>query len=147
MSEAVKERKSRPVLRRIGYSLSYEGIAIICSTIILTILGNDPIRSLPLSMGTSLLALLWNFVWNTMFETAEKKFNIKGRSTKVRVVHAIGFEGGLAAMCVPLLAWWLEMPLLEAFLTEAGLLVFFLIYTYVFNLTFDKIFGLPESAK
>ena len=30
---------------------------------------------------------------------------------------------------------------------EAGLLVFFLIYTYVFNWTFDRVFGLPASAE
>jgi uncharacterized membrane protein len=29
---------------------------------------------------------------------------------------------------------------------EAGLLVFFLVYTYAFNWCFDHVFGLPASA-
>jgi uncharacterized membrane protein len=27
-----------------------------------------------------------------------------------------------------------------------GLIIFFLVYTFVFNLAFDKVFGLPASA-
>jgi uncharacterized membrane protein len=29
---------------------------------------------------------------------------------------------------------------------DLGLIVFFLVYTYVFNLGFDRVFGLPASA-
>lgn len=136
-----------PMTRRIGYSLSYEGIAIICSMGLLMLLGHEPIKSLPLSIGTSVLAIIWNVIWNTIFEALERRFHWKGRSIRIRVLHAIGFEGGLAALCVPIMAWWLGISLVEAFFTEIGLLTFFLIYTYVFNFTFDKVFGLPESAK
>lgn len=138
---------SSAMKRRFGYSLSYECIAILCSTGLLVLLGNSPIRSLPLSIGTSVIAILWNLIWNTFFEYLEAKFKWKGRSVRVRVVHAIGFEGGLALICIPILAWWLNLSLVEAFFTEAGLLIFFLLYTYVFNYTFDKVFGLPESAR
>lgn len=137
---------SSAMKRRIGYSLSYEGIAIICSTTILTLLGNDPIRSLPLSIGTSVIAIIWNLIWNSIFEFMEKRLGWKGRPIGVRVLHAIGFEGGLTVICTPLLAWWLNLPLLTAFFTQIGLLAFFLIYTYIFNYSFDRLFGLPESA-
>lgn len=138
---------SKAMKRRIGYSLAYEGIAIICSTGLLALLGNSLARSFPLAIATSVIAILWNLVWNTFFEYLETKFKWKGRSVPVRVAHAIGFEGGLALICIPLLAWWLNLSLVEAFFTEIGLLVFFLIYTYVFNYSFDKVFGLPESAR
>lgn len=133
--------------RRIGYSLTYEAIAIICTTILLIILGNDPLQSFPLAVITSVLAILWNLVWNSIFEFFERKLVWRGRPVWVRVIHAIGFEGGLGLLCIPLLSLWLGIPLLEAFFTEIGLLVFFLIYTYIFNYSFDKIFGLPESAR
>lgn len=138
---------SSAMKRRVGYSLLYEFIAIICTTILLMILGNSLEKSLPMAMGTSVLAIIWNLIWNTFFEFLEKRFKWKGRSVGVRVVHAIGFEGGLSIICIPFLSWWLGIPLIEAFFTEIGILVFFLIYTYVFNLGFDKIFGLPESAR
>ena len=34
----------------------------------------------------------------------------------------------------------------QAFVLDLGLLLFFLVYTFVFNWTFDRIFGLPASA-
>lgn len=140
-------KKNSPMRRRVGYSLSYEGIAIVCTTLLLIILGHELVQSLPLSITTSVLAILWNIVWNSIFEGIEKRFSWKGRAVWVRVLHAIGFEGGLALMCVPILAWWLGLPLVEAFFTQLGLLAFFLFYTYIFNYSFDKIFGLPESAR
>lgn len=138
---------SAALKRRVGYSLAYEGIAIVCTTGLLMLLGSSPLRALPLAVATSVLAIVWNLVWNTLFENLEKRFFKKGRSVFVRVAHAVGFEGGLALMCIPLLAWWLGLTLAEALFAEIGLLAFFLVYTYVFNYVFDKLFGLPESAK
>lgn len=136
-----------PVKRRIGYTLSYETIAIVCTTGFLLLLGNDVGHSLPFAVVSSVVALVWNFTWNTIFEKMEKSFGWKGRTVPIRILHAIGFEGGLAAILVPILAWWMGVSLFEAFLTEFGLLAFFLFYTYIFNLSFDKIFGLPQSAQ
>ena len=64
-----------------------------------------------------------------------------------RVAHALGFEGGLALMLVPLMAWWFGIGLWQALVLEAGLLLFFLAYTYVFNWSFDSVFGLPAAAQ
>ena len=64
-----------------------------------------------------------------------------------RVAHAIGFEGGLAAILVPVFAWWLDVSLWQALWMDLGLLVFFLVDSFVFNWTFDRVFGLPLSAQ
>jgi len=42
---------------------------------------------------------------------------------------------------------WFEITLWQAVVMEAGLLVFFMVYTFVFNWCFDRIFGLPASAQ
>ena len=60
--------------------------------------------------------------------------------------HAIGFELGFIITLVPLFAWWLHIGLWQALVLDIGLSVFFLVYTFVFNLGFDKVFGLPASA-
>lgn len=62
------------------------------------------------------------------------------------VVHALGFEGGLAMVLVPLMAWWFDISLWEATVMEAGLLIFFLVDTYGFHWAFDRMFGLPASV-
>ncbi len=64
-----------------------------------------------------------------------------------RVVHAMGFEVGLVTMLVPLFAWVLGVSLLAALLLNAVMIVFFLVYAFLFNLVFDRVFGLPLSAQ
>ena len=135
------------VKRRIGYAIAYEIIAMICTTAILVAMGHDLVKSLPMALAISLIALAWNYIWNTIFETIERKMNWKGRSIGNRILHAIGFEGGMALITIVVMALWLNISLLEALVTEIGILVFFLVYTYAYNLAFDKLFGLPESAR
>lgn len=118
-----------------------------CTTVIFIVLGHDLAKSLPMALAILLIAVAWNMIWNTLFEAVERKLSWKGRSVANRVVHAIGFEGGIALTEIPVMAWWLGISFLDAFLTEFGILLFFLAYTYVFNYSFDKLFGLPESAR
>ena len=102
--------------------------------------------STALAAATSVIAVVWNLLFNTLFEAWESRQARRGRSLARRAAHAIGFEGGLAAVLVPLFAWWLDVSLWEALLLDAALLVFFLVYTFVFNWAFDQVFGLPASA-
>ncbi len=132
--------------RRIVYLSLYEGIAITLVAIALTLLGHDPFASTSLSVAASTLAVIWNWIWNALFERWEARQTVKGRSVKRRIAHAIGFEGGLAILLVPLFAWWLNVSFWEAFVLDFSMLLFFLIYTFVYNWAFDRIFGLPESA-
>lgn len=100
-----------------------------------------------MAVVASTLAIVWNVTFNHLFEKWEARQSVKGRSAMRRVVHAMGFEGGLALALIPLMAWWFGVSLWEATLMEAGLLLFFLVYTYLFNWAFDRIFGLPASAQ
>ena len=47
----------------------------------------------------------------------------------------------------PLIAWWLGIGLWQALVMDMALVVFFLVYTFVFNWVFDAVFGLPASAR
>jgi uncharacterized membrane protein len=72
---------------------------------------------------------------------------VRGRSFKRRAAHAIGFEIGFIVTLVPLFAWWLDIGWWHALVLDLGLSAFFLVYTFAFNLAFDKVFGLPLSAQ
>lgn len=48
-------------------------------------------------------------MFNWAFEAWETRQVTRGRNWKRRIVHAIGFEGGLVVMLVPLFAWWLRI--------------------------------------
>ena len=135
------------IQRKIVYVGLYEGIAILCASVGLAALsGAGAGTSTALAAATSVIAVVWNLLFNTLFEAWESRQARRGRSLARRVAHAIGFEGGLAAVLVPLFAWWLDVGLWEALLFDAALLVFFLVYTFVFNWGFDRVFGLPASA-
>ena len=60
--------------------------------------------------------------------------------------HAIGFEGGLLLVALPLVAWWLSISLWQALLLDLGFVFFYLVYAFVYNLAYDKVFPVPALA-
>jgi len=139
-----------PLKRRLTYVTVFEIIAIILSTLLLMILSHsDASESLPVAVMVSVAAVIWNFIYNTAFEAWERRKRIVRRTLWIRSAHAFGFEGGLLLICLPLYMIWYDVGLIKAFMMEAALLLFFLVYTFTFTLIFDKIFALSyqnESA-
>jgi uncharacterized membrane protein len=134
------------VKRRVVYVTAYEGIAILITAAAMVLLGYDAGHAGAASVMASAVAILWNLAWNWLFEAWEARQAAGGRGVARRIAHAIGFEGGLLVFLVPLMAWWLGIGLFEALVLDVGFLAFFLVYTFVFNLGFDTLFGLPASA-
>lgn len=137
-----------PLKRRITYVSLFEIFAILLSTLILmTLSGSDAHQSLPVATIVSVIAVVWNYIYNLMFETWEQRHHITVRTIRIRVVHAIGFELGLLLFTLPLYMLWYNVNLWKAFTMVAALLVFFLCYTFIFTLLFDKIFTLPIHSQ
>ncbi|QNK74827.1 PACE efflux transporter [Variovorax sp. PAMC28562] len=135
------------IKRRVVYITLYEGIAIVAASVGLTLMSGKGLgHSGALAVVASVIAVLWNLAFNALFERWEARQSVRGRSVKRRIAHAVGFEGGLIAFLVPVFAWALGVSLLEALVMDLGLVVFFLVYTFVFNWGFDTVFGLPTSA-
>ncbi|WP_288253651.1 PACE efflux transporter [uncultured Hydrogenophaga sp.] len=133
--------------RKIVYVSLYELFAIAISSAGLALLSDSGLGHASVAaVAASAIAVVWNLVYNTLFERWEARQAVKGRGVARRIAHALGFEAGLVVMLVPLFAWWLGVSLWQAFVLDLGLIVFFLVYTYVFNLGFDRVFGLPASA-
>jgi uncharacterized membrane protein len=133
--------------RRVVYITLYEGIAIVAASMGLALMSGQGLgHSGVLAVIASVVAVLWNLGFNWLFERWEARQVVRGRNVWRRIAHAVGFEGGLVTFLVPTFAWWLDVSLWEALVMDLGLVVFFLIYTFVFNWAFDAIFGLPASA-
>ena len=133
--------------RRVVYVGLYEFIAIVLSAILLEWMSNAGItESLGLAIAASAVAIIWNLIFNSLFERWESNRQQQGRNLAVRILHAIGFEGGLLVFLIPLVAWWYNVSFWQALVMDLGLLIFFLIYTFVFTWVFDRVFGLPTSA-
>ncbi|MBS98298.1 MAG: hypothetical protein CMI01_06440 [Oceanospirillaceae bacterium] len=134
------------IKRKLVYVTVFEVGGIGLSMVLVTLLGHDPALAGGVAVGASVIAMLWNLVWNTGFEFWEARQIVRGRSFKRRALHALGFELGLTIMLVPAIAWWLAISWWEALLLDIGLTLVFVVYTFVFNLGFDRVFGLPASA-
>jgi uncharacterized membrane protein len=135
------------IRRRIVFVTLYELIAIVATSAGLAAFSDSGLqRAGVAAVVSSAVAVVWNVVFNTLFERWEARQTVRGRSLARRAAHAIGFEGGLVVTLVPFFAWWLDITLWQAFVLDLGLLLFFLGYTFVFNWAFDRIFGLPASA-
>ncbi|KVQ13736.1 PACE efflux transporter [Burkholderia ubonensis] len=134
--------------RKITQAILYEAIAIACiSPAIAALFGEGLVYSGALSATMSAIALLWNMVYNTLFERWEATRVQRTRTLGRRIIHACGFEGGLIFILVPVVAWWLKISWLDAFLVDLGLFAFFFCYAFVFQWAFDRVFDVPAATK
>lgn len=137
-----------PRTRRVVQALLYELIAVaVVGPALAWSFGEGLASALGLALLMSTVALLWNYVFNGWFERWESRQSVKGRNLQRRLLHGLGFEGGLVLLLVPPMAWWLQISLWQAFLADLAVLVFFFFYAIGFTWAFDRIFGLPESAR
>ncbi|WP_024441576.1 MULTISPECIES: PACE efflux transporter [unclassified Mycobacterium] len=135
-----------PIFRRIVYVSSYELVAVALTTLGLTLLGFGSGGSGAVAVAASTVAVVWNYVWTTLFEAWERRQDSATRTVGRRIVHAIGFEGGLVVLLLPIVAALLKVSLAQAFGLEIGLLVFFLAYTFVFAWLFDAVWPPVRAA-
>ena len=134
-------------IRRVLQAVLYEVFAIAFVGPVLSFaFDKPPLSTLGLAFVLSSIALGWNYVFNTLFERWESRQSVLGRSFGRRLAHGIGFEGGLVILLVPVMSLWLDIPPLNAFLANLGLLAFFFVYAIAFTWAFDRVFGLPDSA-
>ena len=133
--------------RRIVYVCTFEFFAILLATLFLSLLsGSKTDDSFPLAVIVSTVAVVWNYFFNQAFETWERRKNIRSRSLNVRLIHTLGFEGGLVLVCLPIYMLWYRVGPGTAFSMVLALMLFFLVYTFVFTWLFDKIFTLPQQT-
>ncbi len=134
--------------RKIVQAVLYESIAIMVLSPSISLIYDEGLAHAGvLSLMLSVSALLWNVLFNYVFEFWEARQPQSARTLGRRLLHSLGFEGGLVLMLVPLVAWWLEISWWAALITDLGLFVFFFFYALAFQWIFDRVFDLPNSAK
>lgn len=128
---------SKSLTERIFQAVAFELLAVSICTPLLSWIMDKPMADMGLvTLAIGLLALGWNVLFNGLFDRLLKRLGLEHNGS-TRVLHALLFEGGLVAFCVPLIAWWLDISLLQAFLLDIGVLLFFLPYTYLYHWAYD----------
>jgi len=137
---------------RIRHTLLFEGVAIVIATTVATLILNKPVEMVgALTIALSLLAMGCNYFYNLQFDRWLVKKSgpqaLLNRSLKLRIGHAMGFEGCLLVVSLPLIAWWLDLTLWHALVMDIGFTLFFMVYALVFNWAYDLIFPVPVVAE
>ncbi len=136
-----------PITRRVLQALLYEiGAVSVVGPVLALTFDKAASSTFLLAVVLSAIALVWNYLFNAVFEGWEARQVVKGRGFARRLAHGAGFEGGLTLMLVPVMALWLDTTFMAAFLANLGLLAFFFVYAICYTWAFDKVFGLPLSA-
>lgn len=122
---------------RVFHALLFEVIALFLLTLIAVfITGNDVAKMSGLAIMLSLLAMVWNFIFNIIFDKLYGPDRTK-RTLWIRIQHGLGFEFGMLVFSFPIMMWMLQLDFLSVLLLDIGAMVFFLVYAIAFNWIYD----------
>lgn len=125
--------------RRLVHALSYEIILLVIIAVALSFIFDVPMEVTGgLGVAMAVTSVLWNMVFNHYFEKFEQKRQLK-RTVKVRILHAIGFEGGLLLVTIPMVAYAMQMTIVEAIILDFSLTMCILVYTFIFQWCYDML--------
>lgn len=123
---------------RIFHAVSFELVALLCIVPVGALFSDQHASHLVMvGAGLSLFTVVWNFIYNLLFDRILQD-DRRNRTARLRVMHAVGFEGSLVVVTVPVLSWVLQISLMQALVVEAGFLLFFFVYTIAFNWLYDR---------
>lgn len=125
------------IIERVFHSVLFEVLAVTFSIIGLAIFTNHEVVSLSgMMIIIATMAMTWNFIFNWLFDqvvTGDKE----KRPFKIRVLHVSLFEIGLLFFTVPVIAYMLDIGIIEALIMDLGVTVFITIYAFMYNLAYD----------
>ena len=105
-------------LERLFHATLFEATVVLLSVFALYFFTEESVSVLFCSMVlVSLTAMLWNMIF--------------------RALHTISFEVGLLIFTVPIIAYFLKVDWVTAFMMDFSLTVMITIYTFIFNWVYD----------
>ncbi len=129
----------RSPLERTCHAVLFEVIGIITSAPIILLLTNKSFQeSTVIATIVSITAMIWNYIFNVLFDRFKAKMKIEKMSFRLRVIHGSIFEIGLILLTVPIIFLTMGLSLYEAFILELSMLLYFFPYTIIFNWLYDK---------
>ena len=136
----------RTVKDRIRHTLGFEIIGLIIFVPLASWLFGFDIQSIGLiAVVASIIATLWNYFYNLLFDHSMLKLRGNVHKTiPLRMLHAFLFEGGLLLLFLPMIAWHLGISLWQAFIMDIAMATFYLVHAFVYNWIYDNVFPLPK---
>ncbi|WP_099827243.1 PACE efflux transporter [Oceaniglobus indicus] len=136
----------RSPLDRLRHAISFEIIALLLVVPLGALAFGVPMQSLGVvGIVSATIATLWNIVYNFVFDLwLRRQTGTTEKTLAMRVLHTVLFEIGLLFVLLPFIAWYLDLTLWRALVMDVSFAVFYMIYAFVFNWSYDRVFPLPE---
>ena len=131
---------------RIRHALLFEAIGLALIIPLGTVLfGLHASEMGVIGIGSAVAATGWNYVYNLGFDHAMQRLvGHTRKSLGLRLVHAVTFEAGLLVILLPPIAWYLGIGLVQAFVMDIAIALFYVAYAFVFNWGYDRAFPLKD---
>lgn len=133
---------------RVRHALMFEAVALAIFIPGSAAVFDQPVDHMGvIGLASATIATLWNFVFNVAFDRA--MVLLRGSVAKtmaIRVAHTLLFEAGLVVMLIPMIAWYLGIGLWAALLMDVAIVVFYLVYGFLFNIAYDRLFPVAPVA-
>lgn len=131
---------------RIRHAISFEILALLLVTPLGAWVFSLPITDIGVvSVVSATIAMLWNYIYNLGFDHAMQRLaGTTYKTVPIRVLHAVLFEAGILIVLAPFIAWYLGVGLWHAIVMDVSFSLFYLVYAFVFNWSYDRLFPIPE---
>lgn len=136
----------RSVRDRIRHAISFEIIGLLIVTPLGALAFNKPIEDIGvIAVVGATLATVWNYIYNLSFDVLMTRWRgTTEKTVALRILHAVIFEIGLLVVLLPFIAMYLGISLWAALVMDAAFALFYMVYAFVFNWGYDRVFPLPE---
>jgi len=136
----------RKTADRVRHAISFEIIGLSLVTPLGALAFGMPMADIGvIGVAGATLATAWNYLYNLGFDHL-MQYLTGGtqKSVAVRVLHAVMFEIGLLLALLPMIAWYLDISVIQALTMDVSFALFYVVYAFVFNWAYDRIFPLPD---
>lgn len=94
-----------------------------------------------IAVVSTTLATIWTYIYNLLFDRVmHARLGHTQKTPLMRVGHSLLFEAGLLLILVPFIAWYLAIGLVEAFVMDIAISLFYLFYSFAYNWAYDIVF-------
>ncbi len=134
---------------RIRHAISFEIIALAIFIPLSSLIFGYEVSSMGfIGVASATIATTWNFLYNMAFDKIMlKNLGHTRKTMRLRVFHALFFEFGLMFLLIPLIAFALNISLWAALKMDIAIVLYYLVFAFLFNIAYDKIFPIPHANK
>lgn len=128
----------KSITERVFQAVLLEVLAVLICAPVFAWIMHTPLEQMgALAIANSLVSTVWIAIFNFGADKLRAQLGLRA-GVAWRSAHAVGYEATLFLFTVPLAIWWLGLSLHQAVMLDIGMVLFFIPFTYLFHLGYDR---------